>query len=314
MRDLTGQKFHRFTVLSFSHEEDGIKYWLCKCDCGVVKPIRRYCLGYIKSCGCYRQGRILTRGQSNTKENRAYHGMISSGKIYGLEICERWRNSYEHFLADMGMAPSPAHVFARIDKRRSFNPDNCKWATKQEARVFRKTIKLAEAGSTHTLSLRSVIKHAPSFFLALPDEARREVLRLVFTFTPENKGCHSAIFHFPSWQCRECRNEVVAMETWGRLMDMKGKNLEHLTIGQALLDLSIVRVLSEQHTPVEPTEGELEAALKKRAFEDFLFLSPGPASRETFEELWASKLREQYLRLQKAKQAIRNAPPSNEQT
>lgn len=39
--DLTGKKYGRLTVLSYSHKEHSHSHWLCKCDCGedVVKSI-----------------------------------------------------------------------------------------------------------------------------------------------------------------------------------------------------------------------------------------------------------------------------------
>ena len=39
-------------------------------------------------------------------------------RIYGargIKVCDRWRDSYKLFLADMGCKPSPAHSIDRID-------------------------------------------------------------------------------------------------------------------------------------------------------------------------------------------------------
>ena len=40
MKDLTGLKFGRWTVINFSHkDEKRIAYWLCKCDCGTERIV-----------------------------------------------------------------------------------------------------------------------------------------------------------------------------------------------------------------------------------------------------------------------------------
>ena len=54
VKDLTGMRFGKLTVLSFAKREKGKTYWNCKCDCGneCIASADSLHSGATKSCGC----------------------------------------------------------------------------------------------------------------------------------------------------------------------------------------------------------------------------------------------------------------------
>ncbi len=48
----------------------------------------------------------------------------------GITVCNRWRDSFEAFLADMDDRPTHYHSLERIDNHCSYDREKCRWASK----------------------------------------------------------------------------------------------------------------------------------------------------------------------------------------
>jgi len=154
--NLVGQIFGRLTVIS-EGERSGkgnyIRNWNCVCDCGGINSITQGSLirGLTNSCGCIHKEVMsvvkTTHGESkkglNSREYRIWSGIKTrcyntKNKRYnsyggrGIKVCDRWLNSFEIFLSDMGRRPSTNHSIDRIDVNADYEPSNCKWATTKE--------------------------------------------------------------------------------------------------------------------------------------------------------------------------------------
>lgn len=145
--DLKGQKFGRLTVLF--RTEHKRPSWFCRCECGNTRTVQTSNLrdGGTQSCGCKKAADLgnarRKHGAWGTAEWRSWTHMIgrchtetdAAYRHYGgrgIQVCPRWRLSFENFSADMGPKPSPKHSIDRIDNDKGYGPDNCRWATAAE--------------------------------------------------------------------------------------------------------------------------------------------------------------------------------------
>ena len=83
------------------------------------------------------------RAWRNMKD-RCYNKKHSSYKNYGgrsIKVCKRWLHSFENFLKDVGLSPSPIYSLDRIDNDGDYKPSNCRWATSKEQTRNRRKFK-----------------------------------------------------------------------------------------------------------------------------------------------------------------------------
>jgi hypothetical protein len=56
----------------------------------------------------------------------------------GIKVCDRWLNSFENFLNDVGIKPTKKHTLDRINNDGNYEPGNCRWVTIQQQQVNRR--------------------------------------------------------------------------------------------------------------------------------------------------------------------------------
>jgi hypothetical protein len=104
-----------------------------------------------------------THGQSNSKEYAAWASMKkrcynqNNNRYHryggrGITVCDRWLNSFENFLADMGEKPKGCSI-DRIDNDGDYCPENCRWSTpKEQCNNKSNNISLTIYGKTMSLT------------------------------------------------------------------------------------------------------------------------------------------------------------------
>ena len=105
--------------------------------------------------------------KTTLKEYRAWKAMKArcnapsarKGVYLKINVCDRWKNSYQNFVSDMGNAPSDKHSLDRIDNTKGYFPENCRWSTFEEQCKNRGTFNKVFTYENKSMVLKDWAKH-----------------------------------------------------------------------------------------------------------------------------------------------------------
>jgi hypothetical protein len=173
--DITGERFGSLVASEYVGRQNHVATWLCVCDCSEQREVRldRLKSGEIFACkdcmistrservsvahsthGHWRGGKATkTYDAWKSMRKRCYDKKYKNYQHYGgrgITVCDRWLNSFENFLEDMGEPPDGLSL-DRIDPNGNYRPDNCRWASPREQARNRRTTKFIEFGGKSQL-------------------------------------------------------------------------------------------------------------------------------------------------------------------
>lgn len=168
--EMIGKKFGQFLVLKEVEKKNNKRAFLCRCSCKKEYIVMGDNLRSGNSTQCMscsskiKGGKYRTHGMTNTRVFKVWAGIKDRCRntncpLYknyggrGISVCDRWFNSFEAFLKDMGEPPSLKHQIDREDNDGNYEPGNCRWVTSEVQQNNRRNNVLIEHnGRKKTLS------------------------------------------------------------------------------------------------------------------------------------------------------------------
>lgn len=167
-KDLTGQKFGKWTVIKRVDLDSKRVKFLCRCECGNESVVIGTTLSSGQSTKCrkcgYATSKHGTHKKSNTRlyciwgnMNRRCTRRTAAGYEYygerGIKVCSEWKTNFLNFYNwAMNNGYQDNLTIDRIDVNGNYEPLNCRWITKAEQNINkRNNHKITFNGETKTI-------------------------------------------------------------------------------------------------------------------------------------------------------------------
>ena len=170
-----GDVIGRWTILDDTPIKEGkyIKY-LCKCECGTIKYVKKRLLhdGQSKSCGCLAREKFIARNKKhghahshlyfvwtslrhrcNCPSSESYHNYGERG----IKVCSEWDDfeTFSKWAYSNGYDDTKSGrelSLDRIDVNGDYCPKNCRWISMYDQQDNkRNTIRITYNNETHTI-------------------------------------------------------------------------------------------------------------------------------------------------------------------
>lgn len=135
-------RFGKLVVKEFI-KSPGNNHWLCLCDCGGTRKVKRYSdltKGDYKSCGCNSHGLKRLKnplyGVWTEMKKRCYNPNQKTYGYYGgrgIKVCNEWINNPIAFVNwSEANGYKQGLTIDRINTNGNYEPNNCRWVTLKE--------------------------------------------------------------------------------------------------------------------------------------------------------------------------------------
>lgn len=165
--DETDNVYGNYTVLGPANPptRNGHRVWQCLCACGNIRNVpggdlRRAATSKCRSCAKRTHGHTVGSVSVEyttwaSMKARCYNTAVNRYDDYGgrgIEVCERWRESFENFYEDMGDRPEGCTIDRR-DNDGNYEPGNCRWESQQvQQNNRRNNVHVTHDGQTLTVA------------------------------------------------------------------------------------------------------------------------------------------------------------------